>query len=246
MNDKYQKLHELYDERGNRIQKLENDKIKLKGHLKVTRQNNEVLHNIVDELKTRTEEIEENLQESMVKIANQTNEIDSMKKTIKDLRKKNKELEKNAEESCRSSDAYLIISQQEIKECNEELEDEVKKNLRCESDKKTCEDKLEDKVQKNKNLKDGYSETLRLLEESRSLSSANQKLAQECKNQLKDEIRKKEVLREKYDSLCPMWSEWSFCSRTCQGVKTRIDRCSSNKEQVEACNQDISCSQYGT
>ena len=225
---------------------------KLKGQLKATRKNNGMLKNIIDELKTRNEGIEGNLQESMMEIKMGANEIDSLKKTIQELRKKNKELEKKAEEldkeleSCQSSDADLIISQQETKECNEELEDEANKNRRCESNKKTCENKLQDQVQKNKNLHGVYSDTLTLLEESRASSSANKKLAQECKNQLKDEIRKKEVLREKYDSLCPMWSEWSFCSATCQGIKTRIDRCSSNKEQVEACNQHISCSKSGT
>ena len=140
------------------IDKLKNDKIKLKGHLKVTRQNNDVLKNIVDELKTKNEEIEGNLQKSMMEIEKGANEIDSMKKTIQELRKKNKELEKKAGEldkeleSCQSSDADLIISQQETKECNEELEDEANKNRRCESDKKTCENKLQDQVQKNKNL----------------------------------------------------------------------------------------------
>jgi len=236
------------------IDKLKKDKIKLKGRLKETRQNNEVLKNIVDELKTRNEEIEDNLQESMVEIEKGANEIDSMKKTIQELGKKNKELEKKAGEldkeleSCQSSDADLIISQQETKECNEELEDEANKNRRCESDKKTCENKLEDQVQKNKNLKDGYSETLTLLEESRSLSSANQKLAQECQSNLKNEVEKKEVLQDKLKLFCQnqsLWSEWSVCSTTCQGIKTRNDRCSSNNEQVEACNQDISCPESG-
>ena len=35
-----------------------------------------------------------------------------------------------------------------------------------------------------------------------------------------------------------LWSEWSGCSKTCQGIKTRIDRCSNNNEQIETCNED--------
>ena len=220
------------------IQKLKNDKIKLKDHLKVTRQNNNVFKTMVGELRTKNEEIEGNLRESMVEITNANNEIGSMKKTIK-------ELEKKAEESCRSSDADLIISQQETKECMEELKGEANKNLKCESNKKTCENKLEDQVKKNKNLKDAYSETLILLEESRSLSSANQKLAQECQNDLKTEVEEKEVIQEKLELFCQnqsIWGEWSDCSGTCQGIKTRIDKCSNNGDQIEACNEDISCS----
>ena len=218
------------------IQKLKNDKIKLKGHLKVTRQNNEVLKTMVGELRTKNEEVEDNLRESMVEVANANNKIGSMKKTIK-------ELEKQAEESCRSSDADLIISQQETKECMEELEDKANKNLRCESDKKTCENKLDDQVQKNKNLKDAYSETLTLLEESRSLSSANENLAQECQNNLETEVEEKEVLQEKLKLFCQnqsSWGEWSHCSGTCGGKRTRIDRCLNNDEQIETCNEDQS------
>ena len=225
------------------IQKLKNDKIKVEDHLKVTRQNNYIFKTMVGELKTKNEEIEGNLRESMVEITNANNEIGSMKKTIKELKKK-------AQESCRSSDADLItsISQQETKECMEELEDKANKNLRCESDKKTCENKLDDQVQKNKNLKDAYSETLTLLEESRSLSSANENLAQECQNNLETEVEEKEVLQEKLKLFCQnqsLWGEWSDCSKTCQGIKTRIDECSNNGDQIGVCNEDISCSKSG-
>ena len=62
--------------------KLKNDKLTLKRHLKVTRHNNSVLKNIVDELKTKNEEIEGHLQESKAEIEHGTNELTLMKKTI--------------------------------------------------------------------------------------------------------------------------------------------------------------------
>ena len=174
---------------------------------------------------------------------------DTIKKLKNDkikMKKIIKELEKKTKESCRSSDADLIISQQETKECIEELEDEANKNLRCESDKKNFENKLEDHAQKNKNLKARHSETMKSLEESRSLSSANEKLAQECQNNLETEVEEKGVLQEKLKLVCQksLWGEWSHCSGTCQGIRTRIDRCSNN-EQIEACDEDISCSESG-
>ena len=48
----------------------------------------------------------------------------------------------------------------------------------------------------------------------------------------------------KLESICPLWSEWSDCSQTCGGVnavKTRTDKCSINENEIEKCNQEISC-----
>ena len=39
------------------IQKFQNDKLKLKGHLKVTRENNQVLRNMVDELNKKVDDL---------------------------------------------------------------------------------------------------------------------------------------------------------------------------------------------
>ena len=137
-NVKYDHQKDLQSEKQKNIEmidQLKNDKVKVKGHLQVTRQNNEVLKNMVDQLETKNEEIESQLRVSKLEIADRTNEIDSMKTTIEELRKKNKELEKMAEkleernESCQSSDADLIISKQETKECNEELEGKAQQFL---------------------------------------------------------------------------------------------------------------------
>ena len=91
-----------------------------------------------------------------VKKLKSDNEIVLLKKTIEELKTKNKESEIKAEgleekmeelettqfklasdlESCKSTDVDLLISQQETKECNEELEGEANNNFPCESDKK--------------------------------------------------------------------------------------------------------------
>jgi len=39
------------------IQKFQNDKLKLKGHLKITRENNQVLRNMVDELNKKVDDL---------------------------------------------------------------------------------------------------------------------------------------------------------------------------------------------
>ena len=136
------------------IGKYKNDKIKLKGHLKVTRQNNEVLRNMVDELKTKNEEIGGQLLESKVKIANGTNEIAFMKTKVEEFRNRTENSEKKVEElealveklktdklelvfdlqNCNQTDADFIKAQQKIKKCNGDLDVLVEKSLRCHSE----------------------------------------------------------------------------------------------------------------
>ena len=225
--------------------KLKNDKLTLKRHLKVTRHNNGVLKNIVEELQTKNKEMEGQLQEFKVQIANGTSKVTFLNKKIEQLTTQNevsenkvKELKdkvqqlNTSQENYKNTDADLVISQQELKECNEEFDAEIKENLQCKSDKKTYQEKLEAEVKEHKNLQTKNSKTLKSLEESRMLSSANQKLAQQCQEQLEDEIEGKEILLKKYDSVCPSWSEWSQ-----RGIKTRVNRCTNSDEQIKECNQ---------
>ena len=72
----------------------------------------------------------------------------------------------------------------------------------------------------------------------------SQRKLNDCNAQLKDVIEGKQVLQMKYDLVCP-WSEWSSCSKTCWGIKTRTDRCSNSDEQIKGCNQFSSCPRSG-
>ena len=63
--------------------------------------------------------------------------------------------------------------------------------------------------------------------------------------ELKMDQFKQEVLQKKYESVCPSWSEWSSCSQTCWGIKTRTDKCSNSDEQIKGCNQFSSCPRSG-
>ena len=171
-------------------------------------------------------------------------ENDSNLKIILELKANQTKLITNLD-SFKSTDADLVISQRELKECNEDLEAKTKRNFQCVSGQKICEKELENEIQKYKKLEASHSDTLKLFEESRSISSTNQKLAQVCQSNLEDLVEEKEVLQEKIRAGCPLGSEWSSCSKTCWGTKTRTVRFSNSKEQVESCNQDISCPRSG-
>jgi len=190
-------------------------------------------------------------------------------------------------ENCKTTDADLVISNQELKECNGELDSELTKNLQCESEKKTCEveivskhekilelrskntkvtselesesaehiiskkelhdceEELEDEIQKNKNLQIQNSKSLKAIEESRSTASTNRRQAQECQNKLEDEIEAKENIQNKFESVCPSWSEWSNCSKDCGGVKTRMNKCSMDDKEIRDCDRISSCPKSG-
>ena len=63
---------------------------------------------------------------------------------------------------------------------------------------------------------------------------------------MKKELEEIEKLEENLQLFCQnrsIWGEWSDCSGTCGGKRTRIDRCSNNGDQIEVCNEDISCSE---
>ena len=102
-----------------------------------------------------------------------------------------------------------------------------------------CEKEFEDEIQQNKILQSQNSKSLKSLEETRTLSLANRRRAQECENKLEDEIEAKDSLQKKYESLCPSWCEWSSCSKICRGVKTRMNKCSIHDEETEPCNENF-------
>ena len=71
-----------------KIEKLAKDKTSLKRHLKVTRHNNGVLKNMVEDLKTKNEKIESHLQETKAKIESGNNENAILKKQNEELKMK--------------------------------------------------------------------------------------------------------------------------------------------------------------
>ena len=254
------------------IAKLKSDKITLKRRLQETRHNNGVLKNMVEQLNIKKEEIEGHLQESKAIIANGNAEIEFISKSFEQSKKENHDLEMKTEEleeenaklkesqnklaseldSFKSTDADLVISRQETKECNEDLQGQKTKYFQCFSENeelKATQTKLKsdlkictvDLVISQKKLKK-CSEDLEA-EIQKNLQCEKDKKT--CVNELEAEIEEKEVLKSKYESVCPSWSEWSDCSKTCWGIKTRIDRCSMYDDQINTCNQDSLCPKFG-
>ena len=77
---------------------------------------------------------------------------------------------------------------------------------------------------------------MKALEESKSSVLIHQSRGQECQNKLEDELASQEDLQKKLESVCPLWSEWGDCSKNCNGIKSRIDECSMNDNEIEPCN----------
>ena len=135
--------------------------------------------------------------------------------------------------SCKTSEKDIIQartrSQQEIKK----LEDE---NLKCRSDNVSNRELILE-LKANQTKLDSELETYKSTDADLAIS---QRKLNDCNGQLKDSIEGKQNLQKKYELVCP-WSEWSSCSKTCWGTKTRTDTCSNSDEQIQACNQETSC-----
>ena len=205
------------------------------------KENEELKMNAQKLKEERDAEIEKSLQYQSENVANL--------KLILDLKTTESKLTSDLE-NYKTTDADLVISNRELKECNNELETEMKKVVELKSknakitselesgsadyiitkqELRDCEEELEDEIQKNENL-----------QIFRSLASTNRRRAQECQHKLEVEIDAKEILQKKFESFRPSWSEWSSCSENCDGVKTRMDQCSFNNKETEPCNDNCS------
>ena len=208
------------------------------GSGRISNENDEmdILKKEIEDLKINVAKLEEereaeakkSLQYQSEKIACDSENI-SYREEILKLKQKQSELtsESSDLEDCKTTDADLVISNKELKECNEELESEL---------------------QKNNNLQTRNANCLKSLEESKSLAATNRRLLRQCQEKYEDEVDKNEALQNELQSICPIWSEWSDCSQTCRGVnavKTRTDKCSVNDKENEPCNQEISCPKTG-
>ena len=157
---------------------MKNDKVKLKNHLKVTRDNNEVLKNMNAISKETIEELKKKKEASEIKANELEENLEKMKtnqiKLISDL------------ESCESTDDDLVILQQELKECNQDLVAETIRNNQCESGRTTCSNTLQHQVKINQNLQEQNAKLL---------------------SKLEDEVEEKEYLQEELKSVsqkkCP-------------------------------------------
>ena len=161
--------------------------------------------------------------------------VEQLKEKIKVLTTNYSHLEVDLD-SCKSGEKDLIQahtrSQQEIKDCTTELE---KKNIKCRSDKVSNRELILE-LKTNQTI---LSSELETYKNTYAVLVVLQRELNHCNTLLKNSIKRKQVLQTKYELVCP-WTEWSSCSQTCWGTKTRTNKCSSD-EQIQACNQETSC-----
>ena len=177
-----------------------------------------------EELKAKVERLEKERDAEKEKTFQCQSENISNRETILELKTKQSKLTSDLE-ICESTDADLLISDQELKECNEELEAKIKKNLQCESEKKTCQEEIVSNAKIISELESGSAEHIvtkqelhdcevELEDEKRknnnlqTLASTSRRRAQECQNKLENEIEAKEKLQLKVESFRSSWSEF--------------------------------------
>ena len=101
----------------------------MKHHLKITRHNNQVYRNSNQELLTKINELEGNLLKTKTEIEDGRVDIILMEKKLVEMNQLVSDLE-----NCNRTDVELMIAQQEIKRCNEDMDVVTKKSLQCHSE----------------------------------------------------------------------------------------------------------------
>ena len=139
--------------------------------------------------------------------------------------------------NCKTTESALTASRQAAKEFTKQLENEnLKYKIEDIEDRELILELKTNQTKLASELEDYKSTDAELVISQRELN--------DCNSQLKDVIEGKQVCQKKYESVCP-WSEWSSCSETCWGTKTRTDKCSNSDEQIRSRNQFSSCPRSG-
>ena len=155
--------------------------------------------------------------------------VEKLKEIIEELKMNQSNLVSDLE-NCKTAESDLFASRQEAKE----LED---KNLKYRIENVSNQELI-------LQLKANQTKLASEFEKCRYYYIVKHRMIIDCNAQLKDVIKGKQVCQQKYELVCP-WSEWSTCSQTCWGIKTRTDRCSNSDEQIKSCNQFSSCPRSG-
>ena len=159
----------------------------------------------------------------------------------------------------KSENADLVIVNKELEDCEEELEVEIQKNDQLQLENSVISKSLQESKQEAMNNQTVYKKCQESLEHEikektdlQASNASNDKEILELKtnlNETQEEISNcKKSLQEYKDRINvfrPAWSDWSDCSKTCFGIKTRIEKCQDDNEEVKACNQESTCTRSG-
>ena len=138
-----------------------------------------------------------------------------------------------------------------------EMHDSEKVELLTTSKKlEDCEGESQNKTRKNNQLElenSIISESLREFKQealTNQTSSAKEILVLKTNlNETQEEIsncqKSLQVYKDSIEKICPMWGEWSDCSKSCFGMKIRKDKCNDANEQIDLCNDHSACHKSG-
>ena len=157
-----------------------------------------------------------------------------------------------------SGNTDLVVANKELEDCKEELKEAIQKNDELELDNsvisksfqeskqeatnnqtayKKCQESLEHEIKEKTDLQASNANDKEIIELKTNLNETQEEISN-CKKSLQEYKNRINVFR-------PAWSDWSDCSKTCFGIKTRIEKCQDNHEQIQSCNQDSACSRSG-
>ena len=208
-----------------KIQKLAKDKTTLKHHLKVTRHNNGVLKNMVEELKNKTEVIEGHLHETKAKVLTGNNELAILKKQNEEWKINNEEIKTKYETvkreyeevktengnlktelvDMKAKNEVLKFENEDLKPQNQELRTtngELKvKNEELKTKVENIENKIELETKTARQCQSENDSNLKLILELKTSQSEMNSDLEDCKTTDADLMISKEELKECLEEL---------------------------------------------
>ena len=198
------------------------------------------------ELKKREESIlrcnEEKMAHITVNLSNQ--------KLLSELKSNHSSLSSKFE----TESANLIVAKIELEECQKDLQKEMTINQKYLHDNheisealnksesealfnweqaEICDTKLSNITDSNKNLQSiiqTKTDEITVLKSNLTFESDENS---RCKTNLGD-------TKSKLDLVCPLWSNWSDCSKSCDsGTRKRMNKCETNDTEFESCNDHL-------
>ena len=134
-----------------------------------------------------------------------------------------------------SEKVELLTTSKKLEDCQGELQNKTRKNNQLELENSIISESLREFKQEALTNQTSSAKEIHVLKTN--LNETQEEISN-CEESL-------QVYKDSIEKICPMWGEWSDCSKSCFGMKIRKDKCNDANEQIHLCNDHSTCHKSG-